>query len=467
MWEYNNIMRIKIIILTLLIFLTLNVRSIFSDETSVNRTNGKIQDAAPGKESVTKVEENVAATQQIIKEKKEAVKEVRQQAEQAIAEKKEAEQEVQLNKEAVAATKQEAAVLKKEAATKSDTELLKKSRILETKAEKLEKEAQLYSEKVSVAESKAQIALEQIAAKEIRLESLQKSLKSLQKEKIDKTSLAKKAAGVLTILFLALIVLLVLRFGLKIFMRHLTKKSIVIGREVAIRIKTFARMFGWLGIILTITTASFFILETFGVSVAPLIAGASIVGIAFGFGGQYLIRDVISGFFILIEDQYRIDDVVKIGEYSGLVADINLRITTLRDLESHVIIIPNGEIKAVINYTKEYAHALLDMGIAYKENVDQVMDVIKEIGKEMREDKYYGVFILDDLEMFGVDNFLDSAVIIKFRIKTLPMKQWDVSREFKRRIKNRFDKLGIEIPFPHRTIYWGKNKDGSQSGENA
>ncbi|MFA5255718.1 MAG: mechanosensitive ion channel domain-containing protein, partial [Candidatus Omnitrophota bacterium] len=362
--------------------------------------------------------------------------------------------------EAVAVTKQEAEVLKKEANAKRDTKLLKRSRGLEAKAVKLEKESQIYSEKAGIAESKAQIALEQIAAKEARLESLQKALESLQKEKAEKTPLIKKIADGSIILLIALITLLALRFCLKIFINRLTKKSTNIGREAALRIKTFTRMFGWLGVVLIIIYASFFILETFGVSVTPLIAGAGIVGIAFGFGGQYLIRDIISGFFILIEDQYRIDDVVKIGEYSGLVEDINLRITTLRDLESRVIIIPNGEIKAVINYTKEYSHALFDMRIAYKENVDQVIDIIKGIGKEMREDKYYGNFILEDLEMFGVDDFLDSAVIIKFRIKTLPMKQWEVSREFKRRMKNRFDSLGIKIPFPHRTIYWGNNKDG-------
>ncbi|MFC1480554.1 mechanosensitive ion channel family protein [Candidatus Omnitrophota bacterium] len=201
------------------------------------------------------------------------------------------------------------------------------------------------------------------------------------------------------------------------------------------------------------------VLENHGFNVAPLLAGAGIIGLAFGFGGQYLIRDLINGLFILIEGQYRINDVVKIGEYGGLVEDINLRITTLRDLGGRVIIIPNGEIKTVVNYTREYAQALFDVGVAYKESVDKVMDVIKEVGNEMRKDPYFGRLILDDLEMFGVDEFSDSAVIIKFRVKTLPIKQWEVMREFRRRLKNRFDELGIEIPFPHRTLYWGTGKD--------
>jgi len=203
----------------------------------------------------------------------------------------------------------------------------------------------------------------------------------------------------------------------------------------------------------------YLVLETLGLSVGPLIAGAGIMGLAFGFGGQYLIRDLINGIFIVLEGQYRINDVVKIGEYGGLVEDINLRITTLRDLEGRVIIIPNGEIKTVVNYTRKYAQALLSIGVAYKENVDHVMEVIKEIGAQMRDDDHFGKLILGDVEMFGVDDFGDSQVTIKFRIKTLPIKQWEVMREFRRRIKNRFDELGIEIPFPHRTIYWGTGKE--------
>ncbi len=147
--------------------------------------------------------------------------------------------------------------------------------------------------------------------------------------------------------------------------------------------------------------------------------------------------------------------MVKIGEFGGLVEGVNLRVTRLRDLEGRVIYIPNGEIKTVINFTKEFSQALLNIGVAYKENVDRVMEVIKQVGKEMREDGYFGKLILDDLDMLGVDDFADSQVTIKCRIKTLPIKQWEVAREFRRRLKNRFDELDIEIPFPHRTLYWG------------
>lgn len=252
-------------------------------------------------------------------------------------------------------------------------------------------------------------------------------------------------------------------FILMLVTQHLEKvitaKEAIRESETVLRIKTFTKLLRWLGLIVISGIAFYMILGNFGIDVTPLLAGAGIVGLAFGFGGQYLIRDIINGIFILLEGQYRVNDVVKIGEHGGLVENVTLRTTTLRDLEGRVIFIPNGEIKTVINFTKDYAQAVFDIGIAYKENVDKVMEVIKQLGKEMRKDPYFGRLILDDLEMFGVDNFADSQVTIKFRIKTVPIKQWEVAREFRRRIKNKFDELGIEIPFPHRTLYWGIGKD--------
>ena len=248
-----------------------------------------------------------------------------------------------------------------------------------------------------------------------------------------------------------------LKYGLKKFEDHLSQKAAIREDEITLRLKTFSHLIKWLGTVAIAVFGLYMLLENFGINVAPLLAGAGIVGLAFGFGGQYLIRDVINGVFILLEGQYRINDVVKIGEFGGLVEGLNLRHTNLRDLEGRVIYIPNGEIKTVVNFTQDYANAVLEIGVAYKEKVDQVMTVIKELGAEMRNDDYFKKLILEDLEMLGVDSFGESQVTIKFRIKTLPIKQWEVAREFRRRLKNRFDELGIEIPFPHRTLYWGNS----------
>lgn len=202
--------------------------------------------------------------------------------------------------------------------------------------------------------------------------------------------------------------------------------------------------------------AMFMILREVGVDIAPLLAGVGIAGLAIGFGAQTLVKDFITGFFILMENQYRVGDVVKIGDHAGLVEKIKLRTTVLRDLEGIVHIIPNGEVQSVRNMTYEWSRVVLDIGVAYKEDVDKVMGVLKDVGKKMRQEEPYSQFMLEDPQILGVDDFGDSAVTIKMLAKTCPLKQWDVGRELKRRIKYAFDKEGIEIPFPHRTLFLRK-----------
>ncbi len=210
---------------------------------------------------------------------------------------------------------------------------------------------------------------------------------------------------------------------------------------------------------IVILAAALMTLEALGLDIAPLLAGAGVVGLAVGFGAQSLVKDVISGFFILLDNQMNVGDVVEIADKTGLVEAINLRVTTLRDLSGNMHIIPNGEIATVTNMTKEYSRVVLDIGVAYKENVDDVMRVMKEVGEELSKDAEFAPRILAPLEMLGVDSFGDSSVNIKARITTKPLEQWTVAREYRRRIKNRFDEAGIEIPFPHVTLYMGEGEN--------
>lgn len=304
-------------------------------------------------------------------------------------------------------------------------------------------------------EAKEQKVLANLAA----IEAMKNEMQDLRKEKQMRRGLIDKAIYGGIVILIGLCLLWLLRFSLTRFELFMSEKNAIRESEMTLRIKTLTALFKWMGAIIIIGIVVYMFLENFGIDMGPFLAGAGIVGLAFGFGGQYLIRDIINGIFILIEGQYRINDVVKIGETGGLVEAINLRVTKLRDLEGRVIYIPNGEVKTVINFTQDYAQALLNIGVAYKENVDRVMSVIKDIAKEMKNDTYFGKLILADLEMLGVDDFADSQVTIKCRFKTLPIKQWEVSREFRRRIKNKFDELGIEIPFPHRTLYWGMGEE--------
>ena len=198
------------------------------------------------------------------------------------------------------------------------------------------------------------------------------------------------------------------------------------------------------------------ILREAGFDIAPILAGAGVVGLAVGFGAQNLVRDVISGIFLLLEDQIRVSDVAIVNGTGGLVEQINLRTTALRGLDGTLYIFPNGSITTLANMTHGYSYYLFYIGVAYKEDTDRVVEVVKKLADEMMQEEPYRNYILEPLEVLGVDKFADSAVIIKVRIKTMPIKQWIVGREMNRRMKKEFDRLGIEIPFPHMSVYFGE-----------
>jgi small conductance mechanosensitive channel len=195
------------------------------------------------------------------------------------------------------------------------------------------------------------------------------------------------------------------------------------------------------------------ILDTLGIPIVPLLGGAAVLGLAVAFGAQNLIKDYFSGFMVLLEDQYGLDDVVRIGGISGKVERISMRVTVLRDVEGVVHFIPHGTISSVSNLTHGWSRAFFEIGVSYRSDVDRVMEELMDLARELRRDPKFGPLILDEPEMLGVDAFADSAVVIKFFIKTRPLQQWPVKRQLLRRIKKRFDQVGIEIPFPHRTVY--------------
>ena len=204
------------------------------------------------------------------------------------------------------------------------------------------------------------------------------------------------------------------------------------------------------------SAASLMMLEELGVNIAPLLTGAGIAGLAVGFGAQNLVRDVISGFFFILEDQVHVGDVVEVNGTSGLVESVKLRTLVLRDLSGTVHVVPNGEITTLSNKTKEFSYAVLDIGVAYKEDTDHVSAVLHDVGADLASDSDFSDSILSSLEILGVSEFGDSAVVIKIRIKTRPLKQWMIGRELRRRIKKSFDTEGIEIPFPHMSLYFGE-----------
>lgn len=224
------------------------------------------------------------------------------------------------------------------------------------------------------------------------------------------------------------------------------------------RARTLASLLGNVAAMAIVVVVVLTILDIVLDNIAPILASFGIIGLAFSFGAQSLVKDIISGTFMLIEGQFGIGDVVRVSDVSGMVEKITLRTTILRDVEGVVHIIPNGEITRVSNLTKSWSRAVLRIGVAYKEDVDHVIAVLRDLLREFHADPEWGGLLLDEPQVPGVEEFADSAVIIRVLAKTLPLKQWDVARELRRRIKKRFDQEGIEIPFPHMTFYWGEQQ---------
>jgi moderate conductance mechanosensitive channel len=211
---------------------------------------------------------------------------------------------------------------------------------------------------------------------------------------------------------------------------------------------TFRRFFS----ILIWSAAALMVLRELDVDITPILTGAGIVGLAVGFGAQTLVKDIISGLFLIAEDQVRLGDAAEINGIGGAVEEINLRTIVLRDIEGTLHHIANGEIRTLSNKSKDYSYYVIDIGVGYEDDTDRIIEIVREAADGLKQDPKFAVHILEPLEVLGVDAFKPSEVTLRFRIKTLPMKQWEVGRELRRRIKKSFDAHGIHIPTPHYTV---------------
>ncbi|MFC1508876.1 mechanosensitive ion channel family protein [Candidatus Omnitrophota bacterium] len=268
---------------------------------------------------------------------------------------------------------------------------------------------------------------------------------------------------IILLLFLMLIILKINRIITKKLSMNLAENK---DPEFQKRAETLSSIIRYIVSISTIIVFAIMILGELGVDIGPILATAGILGLAVGFGSQHLVQDIISGFFILLEDQIRVGDVVQISDNSGLVESINLRMTIIRDVAGNVHYIRNGKIDVVTNKTKEYSRYVFEIGVAYRENIDNVIEIIKAVDEEIRSNTEYKDDILEPIDILGLDKFADSAIIIKARIKTKPSKQWRVGRAYNHLLKKKFDEKDIEIPFPHVTLYLGQDKQGDAPAMN-
>lgn len=235
---------------------------------------------------------------------------------------------------------------------------------------------------------------------------------------------------------------------------HYTSKDAEIKRE-----NTLIQIFTVTFRTLLFIVAGLMILKEFGIDIAPMIAAAGIAGLALGFGGQYLIRDIITGLFIILENQYRIGDVVNIDGLGGSVEEITLRKTMLRDMNGTVHHIPHGEIKRVSNLSKDFARVNMDIGVAYDSDLEQVITVINDTGKLLADDPQWSDAFIKPIQFLRVDSFADSAIVVKALGETKVLRQWEVAGEFRKRLKKAFDEQGIVIPFPQTDVHVHKITD--------
>lgn len=264
------------------------------------------------------------------------------------------------------------------------------------------------------------------------------------------------ASSAVTIAFMLVVTIVVLEVSSALIERYLSRD----GAAVSSRARTLLPLLRTTLLVVLVTLFLLVTLSELGLNIAPLLAGAGVIGLAIGFGAQTLMKDIITGMFILVEDQLAVGDVVKVGSHAGVVETMTLRTIRLRDLAGTVHVVPFSEVTTLENMTKDFSRYVFEVGVAYREDTDTVVEALKQVGDDLLQDEAFKDLIVAPLEVLGVDSFGDNAVIIKARITTKPIKQWQVGREFNRRMKKHFDALGIEIPFPHRTIYFGEDKQG-------
>ena len=263
---------------------------------------------------------------------------------------------------------------------------------------------------------------------------------------------------ILIIILVSAVLYLVLRRLIPLILKNAMrprKKGKKAKESLEKRSKTLSGIFVTTGLLVIIASAAFMILAELGINIAPYLAAAGIVGVALGFGAQSLVKDIIGGVFIIVEDQYNIGDVVKIASISGVVEEINLRRTVLRDLDGIVHFVPNGESGVASNYTREWSRVNLNISVGYGEDLDNVISVINRVCAAMAKEPYWKDFILKTPEVLRVDNLGDSGIDIKILGDTKPIRQWETMGEIRKRIKKAFDEEGIEIPWPHTKVYFG------------
>jgi small conductance mechanosensitive channel len=273
---------------------------------------------------------------------------------------------------------------------------------------------------------------------------------------------ALTAVRIALILAAAWIVSALLRRLIRVFRSRVTLR--LPDAEVIKRAETLGQVFRYTANVALLLIAGMLVLSELGVSVAPILGAAGVVGIALGFGAQSLVKDYFTGFFILLENQIRQGDVVQIADKAGLVEEVTLRFVRLRDYDGNVHYVPNGLISTVTNMSRGFAHAVIDIGIGYGDDIDTAFGIMREIAAELRSDPAFAPKIMDDLEIAGVEKLAETGVMLRGRFKVVALEQWNVRREYLRRLKKAFAQAGIELAYPRLRLYADQPRQADNPG---
>lgn len=437
-----------LVIALLLLMQSLSVYAIDSGVTEAQSQEDKATVASPpsaGKLDAKALEDLTKSTEKTLEEKKKDLGKSDVERQKLLIEKNAMEKQLKIKKEELKLKQERAEAARKEVQKKGGRKATAEAKTLEKEAHQTKREYANMREELEAQQKEAHLAVAESAAKAEEIAALKKELDNLNASRAALFSAEKKTLLFFGVVLGTLLIILFKNVLVKKLDHSLTPAGYSQKGVRRLRYLTLMRIVNWIVSVMLISFSGFLILKLFGFNLTTTLAGAGVLGMVLGFGGQYVIRDMFAGLSIVLEGQYSVNDLIRIGEHQGVVEDVNLRFTRLRNLDGTVVYIQNGEVKTVMNFTKEFSYATVSIYLDYNDDVDKMMELITRIVDELRSEDRYRNIIVGSAGLLGIHGFTRTGMKIKFRVKTQPGEQWQVARELRLRLKKSMDLNGLNF----------------------
>ncbi len=398
-----------------------------------------------GKLDAEALDELTESTEKTLEEKKKDLGKSDVERQKLLIEKDAMEKQLKIKEEELKLKQQRAKTARKEAQQKGGHKATAEAKNLEKEASKIKREYASMQKELDAQQKEAHLAVAESVARAEEIAALKKELTKLNSNRAALLSAEKKTLLFFGVLFGTLAIILLKNVLIRKLDHRLTPTEYSEKGVRRLRYLTLMRIGNWVVSVVVISFSGFLILKLFGFSSTTTLAGAGVLGMALGFGGQYVIRDMFAGLSIVLEGQYSVNDVIRIGEHQGVVEDVNLRFTRLRNLDGTVVYIQNGEVKTVMNFTKEFAYATVALYLDYDDDVEKMLGLINRTVDELRSEDRFRNILVGGADLLGIHSFTRTGVKIKFRIKTQPGEQWQVARELRLRLKKNMELNGLHF----------------------